>query len=93
MPADYKPILGSFIARSVHETVRSRHLAAFAAAGFRRRAAALVLPDQELFARQRQQFATDGKSVDELTMAEMRGACIVRLSEGWLTGACPVGLL
>jgi hypothetical protein len=62
-----------FVARSVHETVRSRHLAAFAAAGFRRRAVALVLPDPELFARQRHQYATDGKSVDELTMAEMRG--------------------
>ena len=60
--------------RSVHETVRSRHLAAFVAAGFQRRAAALVLPDPELFARQRRQYATDGKSVDELTMAEMRGA-------------------
>ena len=60
--------------RSVHEGARARKLAAFAAAGFRRRAAALVLPDSELFARQRRQHATDGNSVDELTMAEMRGA-------------------
>ena len=60
--------------RSVHESVRKRKLAAFAAAGFHLRAAALVLPDRELFARQAQQYATDGKSVDELTMAEMRGA-------------------
>ena len=59
--------------RSAHESVRTRKLAGFAAAGFRRRAAVLVLPDRELFARQRRQYATDGKSVDELTMAEMRG--------------------
>ncbi len=59
---------------SVHEGARARKLAAFAAAGFRRRAAVLVLPDPELFARQRQQHATNGKSVDQLTMAEMRGA-------------------
>ena len=58
----------------MHEGARARKLAAFAAAGFRRRAAALVLPDPELFARQRQQHATDGKSVNELTVAEMRGA-------------------
>ncbi len=58
----------------MHDGARTRKLAAFVAAGFRRRAAVLVLPDPELFARQRQQHATDGKSVDELTVAEMRGA-------------------
>lgn len=33
----------------------------------------MILPDGQLFQRQAQQFASEGKSVDEITIAEMRG--------------------
>ena len=61
---------------SVYEEARRAKLAPFAAAGFAAVAVVLVLPDQSLFGRQAEQYAAEGKCVDEITMAQMRGATI-----------------
>lgn len=58
---------------SVYESARLAKLAPFRASGFRRCAAVVVLPDEALFQRQAQQYASEGKSVEELTVVEMRG--------------------
>ena len=63
--------------RSCYEGARKKRLAPFRAAGFRCSAAAWVLPDAELFARQRRQFMEEGNAVPDETMADMRGAARV----------------
>lgn len=55
------------------EETRQESLAPFRMAGFRIKSAVMILPDGQLFQRQAQQFASEGKSVDEITIAEMRG--------------------
>ena len=65
---------------SVHEVDRRVSLAPFRAAGFRLRAAVMILPDQHLFLRQAQQFASEGKCVEERTIAEMRGTAAEHLT-------------
>jgi len=55
------------------EGLRAR-IALFARATFRRVAAAIVLPDHELFRRQAEQHAREGKTVPEDVILGMRGA-------------------
>ena len=58
---------------SVYEEVRSARVSKFRKAGFKTRAAVIVLPDSSLFRRQRKQHQEEGKSVPETTIADMRG--------------------
>ncbi len=58
---------------SVYEAPRSALVSKLRKAGFRTRAAVIVLPDSSLFRRQRKQHQEEGKSVPETTIADMRG--------------------
>ena len=58
---------------SVYEEARSARVSKLKQAGFRTRAAVIVLPDSSLFRRQRKQHQEEGKSVPETTIADMRG--------------------
>lgn len=58
---------------SVYDEARSQRVLSFKNAGFRIRAAVIVLPDSSLFRRQRKQHQEEGKTVPEATIADMRG--------------------
>ena len=58
---------------SVYEKARSQKVLGFKDAGFRTKAAVIVLPDSSLFRRQRKQHQEEGKTVPEATIADMRG--------------------
>lgn len=58
---------------SVYKDIRSARVSKFRRAGFKTRAAVIVLPDSSLFRRQRKQHQEDGKSVPETVIADMRG--------------------
>ena len=58
---------------SVHEEGVCRRVAGFPRPAFRRVAALVVLPDAELFRRQAQQCAAEGKTVAEEVILGMRG--------------------
>ena len=58
---------------SVYEDIRSARVSKFRRAGFKTRAAVIVLPDSSLFRRQRKQHQEEGKSVPEAVIADMRG--------------------
>ena len=57
----------------MYEDIRSARISQFRKAGFKTRAAVIVLPDSSLFRRQRKQHQEEGKSVPETTIADMRG--------------------
>ncbi|KAL3146007.1 hypothetical protein ABBQ38_015364 [Trebouxia sp. C0009 RCD-2024] len=57
---------------NVYEDVRSARVSKFRRAGFKTRAAVIVLPDSSLFRRQRKQHQEEGKSVPETVIADMR---------------------
>lgn len=58
---------------SVYEGIRTARVSKFREAGFKTRAAVIVLPDSSLFRRQRKQHQEEGKSVPETVIADMRG--------------------
>ena len=63
---------------SVYDEARSQRVLSFKNAGFRIRAAVIVLPDSSLFRRQRKQHQEEGKTVPEATIADMRGMLKVK---------------
>ena len=62
---------------SVYEDIRTARVNKFKKAGFKTRAAVIVLPDSSLFRRQRKQHQEEGKSVPETIIADMRGMPMV----------------
>lgn len=74
---------------SVYEGIRTARVSKFRKAGFKTRAAVIVLPDSSLFRRQRKQHQEEGKSVPETVIADMRGMLDShRLYSLGCTGAC-----
>ncbi len=67
----------------MYEEARSARVSKLKKAGYKTRAAVIVLPDSSLFRRQRKQHQEEGKSVPETTIADMRGVwtlcCACRL--------------
>ena len=67
----------------MYEEARSARVGKLKKAGYKTRAAVIVLPDSSLFRRQRKQHQEEGKSVPETTIADMRGVwtlcCAYRL--------------
>ncbi|KAL3155779.1 hypothetical protein ABBQ32_012794 [Trebouxia sp. C0010 RCD-2024] len=57
---------------NVYEDIRSARVSKFRRAGFKTRAAVIVLPDSSLFRRQRKQHQEEGKTVPEAVIADMR---------------------
>lgn len=62
---------------SVYEGIRTARVSKFRKAGFKTRAAVIVLPDSSLFRRQRKQHQEEGKSVPETVIADMRGMLVM----------------
>lgn len=61
----------------MYGNARSRKLKPFMQAGFRRRAAVFVIPDEVLFRRQQKQHLEEGKFVPDQEIAEMKGRVLV----------------
>ncbi|KAL0038029.1 hypothetical protein WJX79_010159 [Trebouxia sp. C0005] len=57
---------------NVYEGARSARVGKLKKAGYKTRAAVIVLPDSSLFRRQRKQHQEEGKTVPETTIADMR---------------------
>ena len=68
---------------SVYEDIRTARVNKFRKAGFKTRAAVIVLPDSSLFRRQRKQHQEEGKSVPETVIADMRGMLMIFVEIGY----------
>ena len=75
----------------MYEDIRSTRVSKFRRAGFKTRAAVIVLPDSSLFRRQRKQHQEEGKSVPETVIADMRGMLMIQGYTGML-GTCQLNL-